>query len=75
MKPEIRELIKRLESEICKTPTGELRNLLCDLNIVIQSLVKDVKKANSNKKCRAKKGEFPCTIFGSSWCNECELYN
>lgn len=32
------ELIKRLETEINKTPTGDLRNLLCDANIVIQSL-------------------------------------
>lgn len=32
---EIIELIKRLEIEIEKTPTGELRNLLCDVNIVI----------------------------------------
>ena len=33
---QIQELIKRLESEINKTPTGELRNLLCDANIVLQ---------------------------------------
>jgi len=30
------ELTKRLESEINNTPTGELRNLLCDVNIMIQ---------------------------------------
>jgi hypothetical protein len=33
---EIQELAKRLEAEISKTPTGDLRNLLCDANIVIQ---------------------------------------
>ena len=33
---EIPELIKRVEVEINKTPTGELRNLLCDTNIVLQ---------------------------------------
>lgn len=33
---EIQELVKRLELEILKTPTGELRDLLCDANIVIQ---------------------------------------
>lgn len=35
----MKELIKRIESEINKTPTGELRNLLCDANIAIQSLI------------------------------------
>ena len=30
------ELIKRIENEINKTPTGELRNLLCDANVLIQ---------------------------------------
>ena len=34
----IKELIKRIEVEINKTPSGELRNLLCDINIVIQAL-------------------------------------
>lgn len=33
---EIQKLIKRVEVEINKTPTGELRNLLCDANIVLQ---------------------------------------
>lgn len=37
----MQELIKRVESEINKTPTGELRNLLCDANIAIQSLIKN----------------------------------
>lgn len=32
---EIQELIKRVEVEINKTPTGDLRNLLCDANIVL----------------------------------------
>lgn len=32
---EIQELIKRVEVEINKTPTGDLRNLLCDTNIVL----------------------------------------
>lgn len=38
MKPEIKELIGRIESEINRTPTGDLRNLLCDTNIAIQQL-------------------------------------
>jgi len=39
---EITELIKRVEVEINKTPTGELRNLLCDVNIVLHLL--EIKK-------------------------------
>jgi len=35
-------LIKNLEIEINKTPTGYLRNLLCDANILIQSQQKNV---------------------------------
>ncbi|MCF6184307.1 MAG: hypothetical protein L3J56_06720 [Bacteroidales bacterium] len=31
------KLIKRLESEINATPTGKLRELLTDINILIQS--------------------------------------
>ena len=38
MNKEISELVKRLEAEISNTPTGELRNLLCDANITIQAL-------------------------------------
>lgn len=30
-------IIKKIEAEINKTPTGVLRNLLCDLNIAVQS--------------------------------------
>ena len=33
---DLQELIKRVEVEINKTPTGELRNLLCDANIMLQ---------------------------------------
>lgn len=33
----MKDLIRRVENEINKTPTGELRNLLCDINIVLQS--------------------------------------
>jgi len=33
------ELIKKVEFEINKTPTGELRNLLCDVNIILQQQV------------------------------------
>ena len=29
------KLLKRIEVEINKTPTGELRNLLCDINIAL----------------------------------------
>ena len=32
------DIIKRLEKEINLTPTGELRNLLSDANIMIQTL-------------------------------------
>ena len=38
MKPEITELVNRIETEIGKTPTGDLMNLLCDANITIQTL-------------------------------------
>lgn len=34
---ELKELIKRVETEINKTPTSELRNLLCDVNIELQN--------------------------------------
>ena len=39
---EIEKLIKKTEVEINKIPSGELRNLLCDLNIVIQLYNKKV---------------------------------
>lgn len=39
---EIEELIKRVEIEINKTPTGELRNLLCDINIVLQQQILNI---------------------------------
>lgn len=32
---ETQELLDRIEVEINKTPTGKLRNLLCDVNIVL----------------------------------------
>ena len=38
MTREMIELVKRVEAEISKTPTGELRNLLCDVNIMMQTL-------------------------------------
>lgn len=38
MNKEITELTKRLEVEISNTPTGDLRNLLCDVNIMLQTL-------------------------------------
>lgn len=31
------QLLKQLEQEINKTPTGELRNLLTDINILMQA--------------------------------------
>ena len=37
MENEIKNLINRLEKQISITPTGELRNLLADANIVIQT--------------------------------------
>ena len=33
---ELRDLIKRVEAEINETPSGNLRNLLCDANILLQ---------------------------------------
>ena len=33
---ELRDLIKRVEAEINETPYGNLRNLLCDANILLQ---------------------------------------
>lgn len=52
MKTEIVKLINRIESEIGKTPTGELRNLLCDTNIMIHTLNKliDTQKKTNEKK-------------------------
>lgn len=35
MGKEVISLINKLEVEINKTPTGNLRNLLCDINIVL----------------------------------------
>jgi len=34
MMEEIQKIIEKLEVEINKTPTSELRNLLCDINII-----------------------------------------
>jgi hypothetical protein len=39
----IRRLINKVEVEINKTPTGELRNLLCDVNIMLQEQTLTVK--------------------------------
>ena len=33
---ELQDLIKRVEAEINETPSGNLRNLLCDANITLQ---------------------------------------
>ncbi|KKN88734.1 hypothetical protein LCGC14_0246250 [marine sediment metagenome] len=38
MKEQIEEVTKRLEIEINRTPTGKLRELLCDANILLQAL-------------------------------------
>ncbi len=43
---EINDLIKRIESEINKTPTGDLRNILTDANIVLHSYVHISNKLN-----------------------------
>jgi len=40
-KEEIEKLIKRLDKEINKTPTSELRNLLADVNICLRFLNKE----------------------------------
>ena len=40
---EIKKLLSRLEMEISKTPTSDLRNLLCDANIVIRELLSNTK--------------------------------
>jgi hypothetical protein len=34
----------------------------------------DTKTIVNQKKCSAKKGDYPCTIFGSPWCDDCALY-
>lgn len=45
------QLIQRVESEISKTPTGELRNLLCDINITLRENSKsDNKLTNEIRK-------------------------
>lgn len=46
---EIEGLIERLETEINKTPTGELRNLLCDANIILQQQIYDNNKIKEDK--------------------------
>ena len=49
---ELEELVERIEIEINKTPTGELRNLLCDVNIMIQALTIpgfNIKNDNNNE--------------------------
>ena len=38
MKEQIKNVVGRLGVEINKTPTGELRNLLTDANILLQSV-------------------------------------
>ena len=38
----MKELIKRVEQQILETPTGELRDLLCDVNIMLQLRLQDV---------------------------------
>ena len=47
---EIQELIKRVEVEINKTPTGELRNLLCDTNIVLQQQALNIAAVSGAKR-------------------------
>ena len=37
MMNKLQDLIKKVEVEINKTPSGELRNLLCDANILLQT--------------------------------------
>lgn len=36
--------------------------------------MKNKKTKTKVKKCTAKKGDYPCTIWGCPWCNECALY-
>lgn len=36
---EIQELIERVETKIVTTPTGGLRDLLCDINIVLHQQI------------------------------------
>ena len=38
MKEQIENLTKRLEVEINKTPSGDLRNILTDANVLLQAL-------------------------------------
>lgn len=43
---ELQKLISRIETEIIKTPSGELRNLLCDTNIVLQQKALNIDLVN-----------------------------
>jgi len=38
------------------------------------TLLATVPLKNKTKKCTAQKGDYPCTILGCHWCNECVLY-
>lgn len=39
---DIQKLIKRVETEISTTPTGDIRDLLCDINIVLHQQIINV---------------------------------
>ncbi len=47
---ELQKLIKKVEVEINKTPTGELRNLLCDANIVLQQQALNIPVVSKNER-------------------------
>lgn len=56
---EIQKLIKRLEVEIDKTPTGDLRNLLCDVNIMLHQQALNQPVVSNNKDAeKARMGEI-----------------
>ena len=61
MKEQVKNLVNRLELEINKTPTGELRNLLTDANIIVhQILTTPCKVPESLVKCNKEYGDWYC---------------
>ncbi len=69
---EIQELIKRVEVEINKTPTGELRNLLCDANIVLQQQALNIGAVSGMLPLTK---EHQCFELGHAFYLVCEIDN
>lgn len=59
---EKKELVNKLEQQINRTPTGELRNLLTEINIFLQTSVEPLKAENCKyctDTCRAREKKDP----------------